>query len=221
MDYICIYTKAPIPGQTKSRLARKIGTESAAKLAKAMLLDISNTIDRIDHVAAQIWYPPEHSPQDFAGLIPEKFTFHRQSGNNLGDRLSHTFSELISNHFDRRVVIVGSDCITHTVHSLKKALELLIRYPVVFQPSVDGGYVLIGQSKWNPEIFSEINWGKKEVYHQSLDHLKRLKLKYYSMPVSMDVDTVDDLRRILPWIDKEEKPHTYSWLSENNWIKSC
>ena len=215
MKYICIYSKAPIAGKTKSRLASKIGPETAAELTRAMLEDLCNLALKIKNVSPQIWFAPENSPEDFESIVPPVFTFHRQSGRDLGERMSGTFAKLLKAGSQNQAIIIGSDCITHTCLSVMAAFKALESCSVVIQPAIDGGYVLVGQSCWVPELFVDVDWGSRVVYQQSISKLTRSKIKYKKLSMTFDIDRVEDLRRMKSFIEKKDCPSTFNWLKKN------
>ena len=195
MNYICLYSKAPIPGQAKTRLAKSIGPLAAAELARAMLIDNCDVASNVDGVRRQIWYPPENSINDFSDLMPKGFTLHRQKGTGLGERMSFTFKELLKNE-GNKAIIIGCDCITHTRNSITSAFKVLESSPLVLQPSTDGGYVLIGQSFWNPNVFIDIDWGSNSVFEQTMQKIAQLKVDYELLPTTFDIDRIDDLSKV-------------------------
>ena len=213
MDYICLFSKPPIPGRTKTRLAKAIGTEAAARLTGAMLQDICAVILQVKHAVPQLWYPPDTSPKDFERVVPSEFTFHPQRGTNLGERMSMTFAYLLQNVSENRAIIIGSDCITHTPDSLCAALRDLNSHRVVIQPSEDGGYVLVGQSSWYPDIFNNIKWGHEDVYAHSINTMRCSGVQHKELSVTFDVDSKDDLMKITNFVGTTQRRHVELWLN--------
>ena len=218
MNYICIFSKPPIPGRTKTRLAKAIGAEAAATLARAMLQDLCEVVLQVEYAVPQLWYPPHTHPRDFNNAIPTPFTFHQQCGNDLGERMFQTFSQLLREDSRNRVIIIGGDCITHTAGALYMGFSDLDRYDVIVQPADDGGYVLIGQSHCCADIFKDINWGNKDVYGKTIERLRRAEISYKQLPSTFDVDCVDDLRKIRLFIEKHKRPNTSTWIKQSDWV---
>ena len=218
MNYICLFSKPPIPGQTKSRLATTIGTKAASELACAMLQDICTVALNVKNTVPQLWHPPGTAPQDFDGMVPHAFTFQAQQGDNLGQRMSAAFAHTLEQKQNNRVIIIGADCITHTPNSLCAALSDLNYYRVVIQPADDGGYVLVGQSIWSPALFNDIKWGGKDVYENSIKNMQSAGISYKKLSITFDVDTIDDLVKITNFIETNERPHTRTWMKSYGWI---
>ncbi len=215
MNYICIFSKPPIPGKTKSRLAQKIGDVNAANLAKSMLKDICYTMSQVKESKVQIWHPPEYNARHFNGVINGDFSFYKQHGKDLGERMSNTFKDILGSHTNDKALIIGSDCIAHTVEDIETAFSILNQTDVVIQPSDDGGYVLVGQSCWVPKMFENISWGTDKVISQTLTQTKKYKIKFKEMPKSFDIDNVQDLNKLNKFIKKNERPNTTQWFNLN------
>jgi rSAM/selenodomain-associated transferase 1 len=210
-DYICLYAKPPIPGRTKTRLAREIGKEEAAALSCAMLLDLYHQAIHVPHAQVSLWHPPDSCPEEFAYLMPCNISFHSQHGTNLGERMSDTFATLLKGPSDR-VIIIGSDCITHDSDGLQKAFSALSKYPVVLQPAIDGGYVLVGQSRYCPQMFVNIPWGSERVMELTRKCLQQCSIPHYELPETFDIDTPEDLLRLKVFLEKHERAATRKWL---------
>ena len=219
MNYLCIYSKAPIPGRTKSRLAQDMGNAFAAGLAKSMLLDLCEIAAGIDSVTTQIWHTPDSDRNEFDANIGEKLTFHKQVGRDLGARLRHTFVNLLNRGTSSNsVVIIGSDCITVNQRILRSIFLDLRTHSVAIQPSEDGGYVMIGKSSNHPEIFDDVAWGTNSVYQSTITKLKKRQIKFKAYKAGFDVDTSNDLEKLKNFITKEDQPHTYAWLLKHRLI---
>ncbi|MGH8458625.1 MAG: TIGR04282 family arsenosugar biosynthesis glycosyltransferase, partial [Nevskiales bacterium] len=65
----------------------------------------------------------------------------------------------------------------------------------VFQPSEDGGYVLVGASRVEPRLFKGIAWGGPRVMPDTRKRLARLGNIWTELPTLWDVDEPADLRR--------------------------
>ncbi len=217
MKYICLYAKPPVAGETKSRLAKKIGGVAAAELAGAMIKDVCAAVLEVSEAIPQLWIPPDCTQELFHGYAPSEFTVHRQRGNDLGERMSNTFFDLFADiEEEAQVVIIGSDCITHDHKSLVRAFAALDASEVVLQPASDGGYVLIGQSHWRPEIFEGIDWGSSDVFQQSIGNGIRAEITYELLPESFDVDTIHDVHVLKEFVRDHSRTHVLEWFKANN-----
>ena len=196
--HICIFAKPAIPGHTKTRLAKDIGEQNAAKLSAAMLYDLAEQATQIIDSQVCIQYPPNYSPFDYINLKSFNLTYFPQEGTNLGERMFYCFKSLLEANTSK-VVIIGSDCVSHTAESLKRAIQLLDDYPVVIQPAEDGGYTLIGMTIINYQIFNGIQWGGNDVMALTKEKLITEKIPFFELPMTFDVDTIEDIPKLIKY----------------------
>jgi rSAM/selenodomain-associated transferase 1 len=214
LTIFCLYAKPPIPGRTKSRLAADIGNDAAAGLAAAMLLDLVDAMRQVPDALPTIWYPPDCNPDDFGTLeIPEDVWLYPQSGDDLGVRMRRTVDLLLQHHPDSRMLIIGSDCITHSRESLIDAGHALSKVDVVVQPAVDGGYVLIGQRCRQPAVFDGIDWGSHTVMAETRQRLATHEISHIELEETFDIDVLDDLELLRAFLAENDRPRTADWLS--------
>ena len=97
-----------------------------------------------------------------------------------------------------RVVAIGTDCIGLNGRTIEHALmSLSSERSIVFGPSFDGGYYLVGmRSHLGLSVFSNISWSTSRVLQQSLDQAVSLGLKYTLLETFNDVDTLEDWNSI-------------------------
>lgn len=80
------------------------------------------------------------------------YTKRKQRGNDLGERMLNVFKELFDQGFTR-IIIIGSDCLQLNTDTLERAVALLESNSAVIGPASDGGYYLLGLTKFYPEGF--------------------------------------------------------------------
>ena len=216
-DIICLFAKPPVAGRTKRRLAAGIGDAAAADLSRAMLQDMCDCILDVDNAEPQLWTVPDAVPEDFNdGLVPDRFTFQRQHGNDLGERMAFTMESQLSTGKgqDRsRVLIIGSDCVSHSGESLAAAFDQLADEEIVIQPAADGGYTLVGQSRYCPEMFSDVDWGTESVMDTTRLRLADAGRSWSELPQSFDIDDVSDLDILRRFLSEHCRPRTSAWLA--------
>lgn len=212
-DVIVIFAKPPIPGKTKSRLAADRGEQFAADLSAAMLTDLTAEARRVSDADLILYHAPGSELLEFGGLTTDFDRCVEQRGNDLGERLYNCFEDLIQGQGYERVIIVGSDCITHSRASLADAMAALRGAPVVIQPADDGGYVLVGMTAALHAPFQGVDWGTSSVMEQTRAILARSGCDWEEMPPSFDVDTVADLERLKAFAGTHPRPSVEELLS--------
>jgi len=189
---VLVFTRVPIPGQTKSRLIPLLGTEGAAEFHQAVLQSTLAEAKASDFSSVEIWSATDDDHPflkqcelDFSSAI------NIQQGSDLGERMHHaTEITLIKNTF---VVLIGSDCPAITTDILNQSCQHLSNgKDAVLGPASDGGYYLIGLKEPNPGIFEDIAWGEGDVAERTRQNFTRLGLDYVELEVLSDIDTPDD-----------------------------
>lgn len=212
---IAIFAKPPIAGRTKARLAASIGEERAAELSEAMLIDLVDESARVG-ASTFLFYPPDSKPEEYPRRLHETVTFARQEGSDLGHRLENASFQLFTRQRMDKVLFVGSDCPTHCEDSLEKTLAVLERYDTVIEPSLDGGYVLLGVDAHRPALFREISWGTDRVLEQTLAAAHADSIRIRRLPPSFDVDTIDDLPALVEFLRSHPHRVTTTLLHKMN-----
>ncbi len=190
---VAILTRRPEPGVSKTRLAAAIGDETAADLARAMLLDVAAVVR-----AAELWHPvlfvePAEAASDLGELTAIADARAQVSG-NIGLRMLGAALELEREGYGP-LILVGSDLPLLSVGLIHHALRALRRADVVFSPASDGGYSLIGMRQAYPAILDtpEVEWSGPSVLDDSLRLAEAAGLSHATIAPLDDVDTIEDL----------------------------
>jgi hypothetical protein len=192
---LLIFCKAPVAGQVKTRLQPAL---SAAQAVAAHIELTRFTLDRafrqpLCDVRLYCAPDPEHMFfQQCAANYP--LTLHRQNGAGLGERMQAAFADALQIY--RHVVLIGCDCPSLTVENLRQAFAALIDgADLVLGPAEDGGYVLIGMSRAQADLFVNMPWGSNAVMAETRLRVTESGLKLHELAEQWDVDTVEDWRR--------------------------
>jgi rSAM/selenodomain-associated transferase 1 len=193
---LVILTKAPQPGQSKTRLVPPLSYTEAADLARALLLDQLQNLATFDAAQLFIAFTPKSAAGFFEGFIAQGFTCFAQCGQSLGERMSHAFEHLFASGFEK-IILIGSDLPTLPLGFFCQAYACLEKSAdVVLGPSADGGYYLVGTNRMIAAIFDDIGWSGANVLSQTIHKLGDLGLKHELLPDWYDIDTAKDLERL-------------------------
>lgn len=188
---LVIFARTPEYGKVKKRLAMRLGAEKALEIHNK-LLSHTLTIAEETGIAYKIYLstdPDKLQPYDY----------ELQAGNDLGQRMHHALhTELTTN---THVCLIGSDCLEISQSVITRAFEKLAAFDVVIGPAVDGGYYLIGLTKANAELFSNINWGSSTVLANTLKRCMNMNLSVHQLEFLNDIDRPEDV--------------PYSWLLDH------
>ena len=205
-DLLLIFLKWPEPGRVKTRLANDIGAEKAAEIYKILVQRVMQQISPIYSQLVRIcwvfdpiekedemkdWIKKELDDLGFTDL--NRHIFWSQSDGGLGDRLQSAFEKAFSLDYDR-IIAIGTDCIELDSRTIERALaSLSSERSIVFGPSFDGGYYLVGmRSNLGLSVFRSIPWSTSKVLEQSLDRAVSFDLEYTLLEECNDVDTLED-----------------------------
>jgi rSAM/selenodomain-associated transferase 1 len=121
-----------------------------------------------------------------------------QGAGDLGARMRGVFGRLLGAGA-RAVLLIGSDLPLIDAAALDQARRRLLDDTgvVVLGPAVDGGYYLIGASRLPAALFEGIDWGTGGVLAATLARAEREGIRVALVSAAADVDTPDDLRRLL------------------------
>ena len=186
---LVIYVRNPISGQVKTRLAKDIGDERALEIY-LQLLQHTLEITRSLNFRKFIYYADEVSDYDLWSV--PGYTKRKQNGNDLGKRMYNSFKELFDQGFTR-IIIIGSDCLQLKTETLEQAVALLESNAAVLGPASDGGYYLLGLTKFYPDLFINKPWSTNQVCSKTIDDFINLGISYALLEELSDIDTVADL----------------------------
>lgn len=191
---VAILARAPIPGQTKTRLIPAVGAEGAARLQRWLLQRTVAMALVADVGPVSLWCAGDPCHPDFAlcraygsvGVRP-------QPEGDLGRRMLTAMRESAS---PDRVLVIGTDCPALTASHLRQAADRLRHHDAVVTPAEDGGYVLIGMREPAELAFECIDWGTDRVMAQTRERLKAAGCVWDEPATLWDVDRPEDLPRL-------------------------
>jgi uncharacterized protein len=195
-----VMTKVPKAGRVKTRLSPPLTPEEAAALNTCFLRDTAAAIELAasEGIARGIGvYTPVGEESGYRGVLPGSFELIAQRGDAFGERLTNAAEDLFAVGFDS-VCLIDSDSPTVPQRAYSDAARLL-REPgdrIVFGPSDDGGYYLIGMKQLHRRLFEEIDWSTERVADQTLERAKEIGVAVELLPTWYDVDDRVTLQRL-------------------------
>jgi rSAM/selenodomain-associated transferase 2/rSAM/selenodomain-associated transferase 1 len=198
LDRLIIFCRYPVPGKTKTRLIQTLGPFRAADLHRKLA---EATFEMVKNFASEYPVDVESSFEGgsktqirrWLGPLP-KVSF--QKPGDLGQRMHNAFQGAFRMGC-KKVVLIGTDVPEASEEHLSQAFEALDNYEMVLGPTYDGGYWLIGLT--GPfEVFDNIRWGSDTVLDETMSLARRVGLSSTLLDPLNDIDTVNDLIRMLP-----------------------
>lgn len=190
---LIIFAREPIPGQVKTRLAASIGDHAAAELYESMVRDVLTVVRRLENVKTVVYWACD---EDALPHLSEKFRCisRCQCPGDLGERMQGACADMLAEGYET-CCIIGSDAPDLPLAYIDDACRLLEEAAdVVFGPSRDGGYYLLGVRRVVPQLFSNISWSSPVVLAQSMAAAHVSGLTVSLLPEWQDIDTVEDLQ---------------------------
>ncbi len=186
---LIIFSKNPLAGFVKTRLAASIGAEEALRVYEELRAITERAAAGADCSRAVF----------YSDYIPEEDLFldggtgaHLQQGADLGERMHRAIVEGFRLGF-RQVVLIGTDCPELSAFLIDRAFEALESHDAVIGPARDGGFYLVGLTRPVPELFLQRQWSHGEVLRDTLAILGGQQAETAILPALSDIDTIEDL----------------------------
>ncbi|MEZ4798008.1 MAG: TIGR04282 family arsenosugar biosynthesis glycosyltransferase [Flavobacteriaceae bacterium] len=184
---LIIFVKNIKLGRVKTRLANTIGKENALKVYKA-LVEVTEKATSNIKTDKRIYFSD--------AIIHEKWTNDYkavQKGEDLGQRMSNAFKDGFDDGYTE-IVLIGSDLPSISAKIIQDGFKSLKNKEVVFGPAEDGGYYLVGMSKFHHFIFENKAWSSSNLLEETLSELKQKKIEVSLIETLNDIDTFEDLQ---------------------------
>ncbi|HTF13902.1 MAG TPA: TIGR04282 family arsenosugar biosynthesis glycosyltransferase [Burkholderiales bacterium] len=193
---LIVFAKAPEPGKVKTRLIPALSAAGAAELHRRLVRHSLGAATAARLGPVELWCAPDTS-DPFFRECERRFgaSLHAQGEGDLGARMRRAFESALAHA--PRAILVGSDIPALSAQYLRDADQALVRGDdAVIGPAEDGGYVLMGLSRSDPELFRDIPWGGPEVMAEMRRRIAALAWRLRELPVLWDVDRPEDLGRL-------------------------
>ena len=193
---VIVFAKAPEPGKVKTRLIPALGEAGAAALHRRLVMHSLRAAQEADLGPVELWCAPDTRHAFFAECERDfGVSLHSQCEGDLGARMRRAIETILERA--KRAILVGSDIPALSAQYLRDAERALSgARDVVIGPAEDGGYVLIGLKRSDPELFRDIPWGEPEVLAETRGRIAALRWRCLELPALWDVDRPEDLKRL-------------------------
>jgi rSAM/selenodomain-associated transferase 1 len=210
-EALVVMARVPSDPRGKSRLTRDLGGDHV-ELRRALLQDTLDVVEDVAGVDVFIAFEPADAIAEMRGVVGDRARVFPQQGDTLGERMRNAFERLFAAGYSA-VVMIGSDLPSLPASHLAQAFHCVRERPnaVVIGPASDGGYYLIGLRRRCPELFTSIAWSSADVLTTTARIAERSGLTVSFVSPWHDVDTIDDLRRVLR--DTHGATRTRAWMT--------
>jgi hypothetical protein len=207
---LIIFAKEPTKNTVKTRLRDYLSEAQRLNLYKAFLRDTINLAKRIHCDMRVLAYDSGNKNPQYLNRIARQFTFYKQQGNDLGQRMHNAFKFAKANKFSK-TVIIGSDSPDLPEGFIEAAFRKLDETDVVLGPSLDGGYYLVGMKSLCLVIFKGIKWSSDKVLAATVDRLKRFNKDVTVLNKWCDVDDPKSLAHLKRNLKNQKDKNIAKW----------
>ena len=195
-------SKAPDPGQVKTRLIPLLGESGAAGLYEGLLRSTLEMAVNADLCPVDLWCSPAMTHPFFQQCRQQYgVELKQQTEGDIGCRMAHALD--FASRSSRLLVLIGADCPALSADDLDEAFDLLGRgTEVVLGPAEDGGYYLIGMNGLYPFVFGDVPWSTPTVLDLTKTRLKSKQVNWQCLTAHRDLDTPDDYHA---WLESGRK----------------
>lgn len=185
---LVIFTKAPVLGGAKTRLAAGIGKVHANRLYRAMIRAVIRRT-RDARWDTQLWVAPDAAATaQFGGVWPDDLPRIMQGFGSLSPRLTRAMAA------KGPVIVIGTDAPQIRARDIARAVKLLHTNELVFGPSDDGGFWLIAaRGPIDEALFDNIAWSTDTAL---ADVERNCSGRVAYLRTLIDVDDIEALRQV-------------------------
>lgn len=189
---LLIFTKSPILGEVKTRLQPDYTPEQSLIVHKRLMLNTLELTKNLKEFDIELCCAPDRNTSFF--LECEKnfpISLNNQEGADIGERMAFSLSVSLQTH--EKVIVIGTDCPDIDEDYITQAFAALDENDAVIGPASDGGYVLLGLTKFSMDIFTDISWGSEKVFTQTKKVFENLSWSLKELGIMHDLDRPEDL----------------------------
>jgi rSAM/selenodomain-associated transferase 1 len=190
-----VFAKAPRAGLAKTRLIPQLGAAGAAALARRMLEQMLASACSADIGPVELCATPAIDDPAWDGVpVPASIACSAQGEGNLGERLARHARRVLAR--GESLLLVGTDCIELDAGRLRAAAQALQQHDCVMHATLDGGYALLGLTRYHDSLFTDIAWSTGSVAATTLERIERLGWSVHRAALLHDIDEPSDLRHL-------------------------
>lgn len=188
---VIVFTRVPVPGRTKTRMMPYFSPVECARLHENFLKDIAQECEKVN-ADIFVCYTPQRGKAYLKTIFKGVADYIPQMGAGLGERMYQAIGYVLGKGYDS-CVLIGTDIPELKASDLEYALRLLDVNDVVFGPTVDEGYYLVGMKRPIKEAFEKKTYGTGNVLEQTVVPLKEMGLTVGYVRRLQDMDDREDI----------------------------
>ncbi|MCH7774430.1 MAG: TIGR04282 family arsenosugar biosynthesis glycosyltransferase, partial [Bacteroidetes bacterium] len=155
---IIVFTKFPVEGKVKTRLAKNMGNKFAVSFYRVCAEHTFKELLKVKERGSELFLfcSEENEIEKVMKWAGNNFNYYSQQGNDLGLKMYNSFDTVFKKGY-KKVIIIGTDAPDVSINLVQSAISVLDNYSVVIGPANDGGYYLLGFKSKLIDLFSGIS----------------------------------------------------------------
>lgn len=188
---VIVFTRVPVPGKTKTRLMPYFTPKQCEQIHICLLRDMKRECEQ---AAADIFvcYTPEDKEKKIRKIFGKEAKYFPQRGEDLGVRMYVAIEDVLKMGYDS-CILFGTDIPELHSTDMENAFRVLETKDIVFGPTEDGGYYLVGMNAPHKEVFEKQSYGHASVMENTLAGLKEAGLQVGFIRELSDIDRKEDV----------------------------
>lgn len=191
---IILFTRIPVPGQTKTRLMPYLSGEECARLHTEFICTAYRACRKTD-ADVLVFHTPGDDEGILRGILGEELPYFLQEGEDMGERMSGAFAQAFRDGYEK-VILIGTDIPRISSRILERAFADLDKNDIVLNPTKDGGYYLIGMKEPHEAVWNVKRYGMGTVFEETMEQLRLAGLTVAAGQKLRDVDTKEDMAEL-------------------------
>ncbi len=210
---LCLFAKAPRPGEAKTRLVPALGTKGASQLAKAMLLDSLELWRRSGEEL--LVFESGEMDAELESCIARHERFPQAQG-DLGMRMECALRQALER--SEVAVVVGSDVPGLGEDDLRETRRLLENNDAVLGPTTDGGFSLLALRSCPDGLLADLPWSCESTLGHTRRRLEEAGMSVALLRERFDVDDPSDLPALTNYLQEHHfcMPRSRAFLKSND-----
>lgn len=204
-EAVILFTRVPVPGQTKTRLSPCYSGEECAALHTAFLRDEAAQCIRSGRDVFVYFTPAEQEPL-LRKILTHSLIMRPQRGGDLGEKMLCAIAEVLAQGYDA-CALVGADIPELRAEDIDDAFAALNNADAALIPTADGGYCLAAMRKPIAAMFQNQTYGTGTVLEQTVRAVRKAGLIPAVLKPLHDVDTPEDLLELRARIYRGKRLH--------------
>lgn len=206
-----IFTKIPEKGKVKTRMKPFYDDDQCLQLQKALIYDGLRRGGKLQEKGVSLFFAWSGKPsqlRELEAMAAEagvEIVFFPQRGEGLGQRMDNALREVLAMGYSK-CVLTGTDSPQLSSGDIMDAFRCLEERDLVFTPTEDGGYCLVGARRPCSQAFMLERYSHGAVMKETIGRIPE-NVTWELLPGTFDIDVPEDLERFR--VLGEEEPEGF------------